>query len=229
MNSTLISGVEYLLTTANVPLALFCFIMAGFQLRGEGGINFDANGSFFRWMAWGAVLLTLPDIVIWLTNEGLGPPGGLTFPTGAPTVYTEPLSRAIGAFVNDVVLARLVPVMAGALVIKALADSAEGHTPLPSIFSAIFLLGISGFWVSAQGWVVSGSAYGTTDFLSSLLDWAMTTVCPILGIICIYGAILEYVKGGRWIQFSVTGVAFLAVGGIWTLVQSWVGVAGIKI
>lgn len=229
MNSTLLSGVEYLLTTANVPLALFCFIMAGFQLRGEGGINFDANGSFFRWMAWGAVLLTLPDIAIWLTGEGVGKLGGISFPAGAGTVYTLPLSRALTDFVYNIVLARLVPVMAGALVIKALADSAEGHTPLPSIFSAIFLLGISGFWATAQGWVASGSAYGTTDFLSSLLAWAMTTVCPILGVICIYGAIIEYVKGGRWIQFGVTGVAFLAVGGIWTLVQSWVGVTGIKI
>ena len=220
----LLNAIYYVLTTANLPLALFCFVMAGFQLRAEGGINFDANGSFFRWIMWGAIMATVPEVFSWLGAEGVIPATNMGGLTGASAGYTQVLSRAISDFVNTVILDRLVPIMAGALVIKALLDAAEGHSPLPSIFAAIFLLGVNGIWATAETNWLKTDQYATTEFLEGMLNWAMVSVCPVLGVMCLYTAILQYVKRSEWVTLALVGVAFLGIGGIWSLIQGWVGV-----
>jgi hypothetical protein len=226
MSTPLLNTIFTILTTANVPLAILCFIMAGMQLRGEGGINYDANGGFFRWIAWGAVMLTIAPIMSWLSAEGITAAGNLGGLAGARSLqpYGSSIVPALTDFVNNVLVARLVPVVAGALVLKALLDSSEGHSPIPSIVSSLFLLGISGFATMAQGWV-AGDQYATTELLQSMLNWAMTSVSPVIGVICIYGAIIQYVRRKDWATAVFVGIAFLGVSGIWTLVKGWVGVS----
>jgi hypothetical protein len=224
MNTPLFNTIYGVLTQANLPLSLFCFVMAGFHLRAEGGVNYDANGGFFKWMAWGALMLTLTQAIGWLGSEGITAAtnnGGLS-PATQP--YASTIVKVLTDFVNVILVQKLVPVVAGALVLKALLDTSEGHSPIPSIISAIFLLGISGFYTSVELMAQSDN-YATTELLSSILNWAMTQVCPIFGVLAIYGSIIQYVRGKDWLTTGLTGMAFLSVAGIWQLVQSWVGVS----
>lgn len=221
MNSTpLFASLIGALFTLATPAALGCFILAGFALRGEGGINFDANGSFFRWITWGAIFLTLPGIVLWLQSQGLA--GGLSIQNGSTSAYAQPVVLAMTSF-SQLVLNKLVPVMAGALVLKAMLDSAEGHSPIPSIISALFLLGISGFLTLAQSWNDSSSS-STFNLLQNMLNWAMTSVSPVVGGLCVYGAIFQYLRGKAWVTTAATGIAFLTITSIWALVKHFAGV-----
>jgi hypothetical protein len=57
-----VSEISGMLVTLLPVAALGAIVLAGLRLRGEGGINYDAGGSFFKWLFWGALLLTLPAI-----------------------------------------------------------------------------------------------------------------------------------------------------------------------
>jgi hypothetical protein len=201
-------------------MALFCFVMAGFQLREEGGVNFSSNGGFFKWILWGAVFLTLTGIFAWLTAEF----PGVTFGTGgyAPD-YTWHIQTAVTDFVFNVLRDRVVPVVAGALVLKALLDTGEGRSPFPSIIAALFLLGVGGFFTQAQGWN-DKSQYATADLLKSMLNWAMNSVAPVLGAMAIYGAIVQFVRKQEWVMYVVVGAGLLIVPALWALIQKWAGV-----
>jgi hypothetical protein len=124
----------------------------------------------------------------------------------------------------NVVRDRIVPVVAGALVLKSLLDAGEGHSPFPSIISALFLLGIGGFFIQVEGWN-TGSQYATADILKSMLGWAMTSVAPVLGAMTIYGGIVQFVRRQAWVVYAFVGAGFLAVPALWSLVQSWAGVS----
>ncbi len=210
------------LMAVKVPLALMCFVAAGLQLRAEGGVNYDANGGFFKWLSWGAVLLTLPQIMSWLSQEGFVGLSGLN--ASATSVYTQLMIQAVSDFAYNVIEARLVPIIAGSLVLKGLLDAAEGHSPLPSIISALFLLGISGFFLYVQN-LSDTTPYATVDLLGGILTWAMTSVAPMMGVICIYGAILQFLQAKQWGTLLFVGMGFMSITGIWSLVQSWAGVS----
>jgi hypothetical protein len=116
-----------------------------------------------------------------------------------------------------------VPVIAGALVLKSLLDTGEGHSPFPSIISALFLLGVGGFFTQAQGWN-DGTEYATSNILKSMLNWAMTSVAPVLGAMSIYGAIVQFVRKQNWSIYVIVGGGLLMVPVLWTLIQKWAGV-----
>jgi hypothetical protein len=223
MNTPLFNTIYSVLIQANLPLSLFCFVMAAFQLRAEGGVNYDANGGFFKWMAWGALMLTLQQAIRWLGSEGISAATNLGGMSTASQPYASAIIKVLTDFVNVILVQKLVPVMAGALVLKALLDTSEGRTPIPSIISAMFLLGISGFFTTVELMEQSDN-FATTELLSSILNWAMTQVCPIFGVLSIYGGIIQYVRGKDWLTSGITGIAFLSISGIWQMVQSWVGV-----
>ena len=216
----LFNALYSLLLTCATPLALFCFVMAGFQLREEGGTNFSSNGGFFRWILWGAVFLTLTGIFAWLSAEGFG---GAFGASGATAPYTATIASAVQDFVYNVLRDRIVPVIAGALVLKSLLDTGEGRSPFPSIISALFLLGVGGFFTQAQGWN-DGSEYATSNMLKSMLNWAMTSVAPVLGAMSIYGAIVQFVRKQNWSIYVIVGGGLLMVPALWALIQQWAGV-----
>jgi hypothetical protein len=219
---TLISAIYSLLLACAVPVALFCFVMAGFQLRQEGGSNFSAQGGFFKWLTWGAIFLTLTGIFAWLTAQGFN--GGVFGTTGTSTAYTALIQKAVTSFIYDILRDRIAPLIAGALVLKALLDTGEGKSPFPSIISALFILGVGGFFTLANTSWNDGSQYATSNMLKNMLTWAMGSVAPVLGAMAIYGAIVQFVRKESWAIYLIVGGCLLMVPALWSLVQKWAGV-----
>ena len=212
-----------LLMTLAIPASLTAFVLAGMKLRNEGGVNYQASGGFLKWIFWGALLLTLPGVSMWLVQETV--PGASQLVIGAPsTPYTNGIGKVTGDFVDNVLVAHLVPVIAAALVFKALLDQSQGTSPLGSIVAAMFLLGIQGIYKLATGsWMTSG-AYSTTDLLMNAFNYAAGTISPIVGGLAVSAGILAYVQHKPWKSFVVTGIGFLCATGLWALVKSWTGV-----
>src|ERR1700674_4648780 len=120
-----------------VPVAICTMVLAGIALRQEGGVNFQAGGRFQRWALWSVILLTLPQFLSWFAAQGISMPaqgGNISSP------WVTSVEGSITSFVSNVVVARLVPILAAFCVLKAALDGAEGHNPLGSIIAAILLL-----------------------------------------------------------------------------------------
>lgn len=209
--------------TLAIPASLAAFVLAGMKLRNEGGVNYQASGGFLKWLFWGSLLLTLPGISAWLVQETV--PGAAQLVSAGPsTPYTNGINRVAGDFVNDVLISHLVPVIAAALVFKALLDHSQGTNPLASIVAAMFLLGIQGIYKLATGsWMTSG-AYGTTDLLMNAFNYAAGTISPIVGGLAISAGILAFVQHKEWKSCVASGIGFLCATGLWALVKSWTGV-----
>src|SRR5882762_10799270 len=146
-----------------VPAAICTMVLAGIALRQEGGVNFQAGGRFQRWALWSVILLTLPQFLSWFAAQGISlpPQGG-----NISSAWVTSVETSFNDFVTNVVVARLVPVLAAFCVLKAALDAAEGHSPLASIIAAIFLLSAPGTVKLMQGWN-SGGEFATTDMLTS--------------------------------------------------------------
>ena len=212
-----------LLITLAIPASLVSFVIAGMKLRNEGGVNYQAGGGFLKWLFWGALLLTIPGWSTWLVKENVTAAAQLTM--GSPsTAYTDGIGKLLGDFVDDMLVAHVVPVIAASLVFKALLDLSQGTSPTGSIVSALFLLGIQGVYTLATGsWMKTG-AYGTTDLLMNAFNYATGTLSPIIGAIAVSAGILAYVQRKPWKGLMASGLGFLCAAGLWALVQSWAGV-----
>ena len=157
-----VSEISGFMVTLLPVAALGAFVLAGLRLRGEGGTNYHSAGGFFKWLFWGALLLTLPAVFS-ATIPGLfsGGPSPVP-PSGAGTgtfgAVATSLTTGITSFVTNVLVGRIVPLMAAALCFKSILDSSEGHSPLPSIISALFVLGAQAFWTLAKSWSTSSSS-----------------------------------------------------------------------
>src|ERR1700687_3235116 len=105
-----------LLFNMAVPAAICTMVLAGIALRQEGGVNFQVGGRFQRWALWSVILLTLPQFLSWFAAQGISMPprgGNINSPwvTSVETSFT--------GFVSNVVVARLIPVLAAFFVVKA--------------------------------------------------------------------------------------------------------------
>jgi hypothetical protein len=212
-----------LLMTVAVPASLAAFVLAGMKLRNEGGVNYQASGGFLKWLFWGALLLTLPGVSMWLVQESVPGAGNLVL-GGPSTPYTNGINHVVNDFVDEVLVSHIVPVIAAALVFKALLDLSQGVNPLASIVAAMFLLGIQGIYkVATDSWLTSG-AYSTTDFLMGAFNYVAGTISPMVGGLAISAGILAFVQHKQWKVFVASGIGFLSVSGLWALVKSWTGV-----
>lgn len=216
----IIQAIYGLLLAAGPPLSLGCFVMAGLKLREEGGINFHAGRGFTKWLFWAAIFLTLPGIAAFVNHAGVYVPASLT-PTQAP--YTSGIENALSVFINSYLVGRIVPILAALLLFKALMDHSEGHSPIPSIVSAMFLLSVEGIYHLAQGWA-TGSPYATADLLWSMSSYLFSVISPIVGALCIVGAIINYIRNRDWAHLVFSGLGFLTIWGLWALLQRFVGV-----
>ena len=212
-----------LLMTLAIPASLAAFVLAGMKLRNEGGVNYQAGGGFLKWLFWGSLLLTLPGVSAWLVQETV--PGASQLALGGvSTPYTNGINKVAGDFVDDVLIGHIVPVVAAALIFKALLDQSQGTNPLASIVAGMFLLGIEGIYSLAAGnWRPSG-AYSTTDLLMNAFNYAAGTISPIVGGLAVSAGILAFVQHKEWKSFVATGIGFLCATGLWALVKSWTGV-----
>jgi hypothetical protein len=124
-----------------VPAAICTMVLAGIALRQEGGVNFQTGGKFLRWVLWSVILLTLPQFLSWFAAQGITMPaqGG-----GISSSWIASLQTTFSGFVSNIVVAKLIPVLAAFCVLKAALDAAEGQSPLASIIAGLFLLSVSG-------------------------------------------------------------------------------------
>lgn len=208
-----------LLFDMTVPAAICTMVLAGVALRQEGGVNFQAGGRFQRWALWSVILLTLPQLLSWFAAQGIAMPpqsGNISSP------WVASVETAFRGFVSNVVVARLIPVLAAFCVLKAGLDAAEGHSPLGSIIAAIFLLSASGTVQLMQSWN-SGGEFATADMLTSAWNFLAGTILPEAAGLAVVGAIFNYARHRPFMPLVGSGLAFLSVSAIWKLVQAMVG------
>ena len=202
-----------------VPAAICTMVLAGIALRQEGGVNFQTGGRFQRWVLWSVILLTLPQFLSWFAAQGITMPaqGG-----GIGSAWVASLQTSFSGFVSNVVVAKLIPVLAAFCVLKAALDAADGQSPLPSVIAGIFLLSVSGTVQLMQSWN-SGSEFATTDMLTSAWNFLAGTILPEAAGLAIVGAIFNYARHRPFMPLVGSGLAFLSVSAIWQLIQAMAG------
>jgi hypothetical protein len=202
-----------------VPTALCTLVLAGMALRQEGGVNFEAGGRFQRWVLWSAILLTVPQLLSWFAAQGINLPPQAA---GVSSPWLRAMETSFRSFVSDFIVARLVPVLAAFLVLKAALDAAQGKNPLASVIPAMFLLGASSTVQLMQGWN-SGSTFATTDLLASLWNYLAGTILPLAAGLAVVGAIINYARHKPFVSMIAAALAFLSASALWRLVQVMVG------
>ncbi len=202
-----------------IPAAICTMVLAGIALRQEGGVNFQTGGRFQRWVLWSVILLTLPQFLSWFAAQGITMPaqGG-----GIGSAWVASLQTSFSGFVSNVVVAKLIPVLAAFCVLKAALDAAEGQSPLASIIAGLFLLSVSGTVQLMQSWN-SGSEFATTDMLTSAWNFLAGTILPEAAGLAIVGAIFNYARHRPFMPLVGSGLAFLSVSAIWQLVRAMAG------
>jgi hypothetical protein len=202
-----------------VPAAICTMVLAGIALRQEGSVNFQTGGKFQRWVLWSVILLTLPQFLSWFAAQGITMPaqGG-----GIGSAWVASLQTSFSGFVSNIVVAKLIPVLAAFCVLKAALDAAEGQSPLPSVIAGIFLLCVSGTVQLMQSWN-SGSEFATTDMLTSAWNFLAGTILPEAAGLAIVGAIFNYARHRPFMPLVGSGLAFLSVSAIWQLIQAMAG------
>lgn len=205
-----------LLLNLAVPAAFCTLAAAGVNLRHEGGTNFHVNGRVGRWVLWTVVFLTLPQLLSWIAAQGI------TVPSGSGSVGTPWLTSVqavLTNFVNQIVIAKFVPIVAAYFVLKATLDGAAGENPLASIVAALFLMSLSATVQLLQGWN-SGGQYATTDMLSSLWNYIVGQIMPAAAGLACVGAVINFVRHRPWTRLVFAAISFLSVSGLLTLFRA---------
>jgi hypothetical protein len=199
-----------------VPAAFCTLAAAGVNLRHEGGTNFHVNGRVGKWILWTVVLLTLPQLLSWVAAQGI------TVPSGSGSVGTSWLASmetVFKSFVAQIVVAKLVPIIAAYFVLKATLDGAAGENPLASIVAALFLMSLSATVQMMQGWN-SGGQYAATDMLSSLWNYIVGQIMPAAAGLACVGAVINFVRHRPWTRMIFAAISFLCVSGLLSLFQA---------
>ena len=196
------------------PAALLCLVLAGIALRRDGGRNFSIGGGFSRWMFWGVVFLTLPQLMSWF--PALGVPAVL--PGGAITTgWMASIVSGATSFVTLFVVNQLATVMAAFFVLRAVLDVAEGHSALGSIITAMFLLAVPSTAALLRGWN-SGSPVATSDMLAALWTYVVSRILPMAAGLAVVGAIWNFWQNRPWMRFAGCAGGFLTVAALWQLI-----------
>jgi hypothetical protein len=105
-----------------VPVAICTMVLAGMALRQEGGVNFETGGRFQRWALWSVIMLTLPQFLSWFAAQGISmpPQGG-----NISSAWVNSVETSFTGFVSNVVVVRLIPVLAAFCILKAALDAGE--------------------------------------------------------------------------------------------------------
>ncbi|SNS40272.1 hypothetical protein SAMN05421770_101826 [Granulicella rosea] len=199
-----------------IPAAFCTLAAAGVSLRHEGGTNFHVGGRTGKWVLWTVILLTLPQLLSWVAAQGV------TVPSASGTVGTTWLASmetVLKNFVNQIVVAKLVPILAAYFVLKATLDGAAGESPIGSIVAALFLMSLSATMQLLQGWN-SGGQYATTDMLTSLWNYVAGQVLPAAAGLACVGAVINFVQRRPWTRLVFAAISFLSVSGLLTLFRA---------
>jgi hypothetical protein len=202
-----------LLLDLAVPAAFCTLTAAGVSLRHEGGVNSGRTG---KWILWTVILLTLPQLLSWVAAQGI------TVASGNGTVSTSWLAtmeNLIKNFVNQIVVAKLVPILAAYFVLKAALDMAGSENPLASIVSALFLMSLSATMQLLQGWN-DGTQYATTDMLASLWNYIVGQIMPAAAGLACVGAVANLARHRPWTRLVFAAISFLSVSGLLSLFKA---------
>ncbi len=205
-----------LLLDLATPAAFCTLAAAGVSLRHEGGINFHVNGRTGKWILWTVILLTLQQFLSWIAAQGVNVPSA----SGSiGTSWLASIETVFRNFVSQIVVAKLVPVLAAYFVLKATLDGAAGESPLGSIMAALFLMSLSGTMQLFQGWN-SGGQYAMTDMLTSLWNYLAGQILPAAAGLACVGAVMNYVRHRPWTRLVLAAVSFLSVSGLLALFRA---------
>ncbi len=197
--------------------ALLCRVLAGISLRHEtGGVNFAIGGGFTKWMFWAVIFVTLPGLLIWFSSSGVSVPslGG-----GISSAWLSSFETSVSSFVQNLVMARMVLVLAAFMGLRAILDMAEGESPLPSVLAAFFLLGVQTTYTLLQQYN-SGTQYAITDVLASLWTYLASVIMPTAAGLGIFAAIIKFALGKPAMRLVGVSLALLCVSGLWALLQA---------
>jgi hypothetical protein len=196
-------------------MALVCLVLAGIALRLEGGSTFSIGGSFTRWMFWSVLMVTLPQLLLWFSFFGLPLPlsGG-----AIGTSWLAGIHDDVSTFVSSFIVARLTIVLAAYSVIRAILDTSHGRYPLPSILTAMFLLGIPAT-SDLLSRLETGSRFAAVDVLDGLWNYLAGEIMPAAAGLAVIGAILNFVAHRPAMRLIGAALGFLTVSAIWRLVQ----------
>ena len=205
-----------LLLDLAAPAAFCTLAAAGVSLRPEGGINFPVNGRTGKWIMWTVVLLTLPELLSWIAAQGINIPSGSG---SVGTSWLASMETVFTNFVSQIVVAKLVPVLAAYFVLKATLDGATGENPLGSVVAALFLMSLSATMQLFQGWN-SGGEYAMTDMLTSLWNYIVGQIMPAAAGLACVGAVINFVRHRPWTRLVFAAISFLCVSGLLSLFRA---------
>jgi hypothetical protein len=191
-----------LLLDLAAPAAFCTLAAAGVSLRHEGGINFHVNGRTGKWIMWTVVLLTLPELLSWIAAQGINIPSGSG---SVGTSWLASMEAVFKNFVSQIVVAKLVPVLAAYFVLKATLDGATGENPLGSVVAALFLMSLSATM---------------TDMLTSLWNYIVGQIMPAAAGLACVGAVINFVRHRPWTRLVFAAISFLCVSGLLSLFKA---------
>lgn len=193
--------------------AVLSIVLAGLALRSQGA-SIAIGGNFAKWMMWAVVFITLGPLLSWLSSFGIGG----TLPSGAITTsWLSSFESDVSTFVTNFVVGRLITTLAAYSVLRAILETAQGGHPLPSILSAMFLLGTQATLALMQGYN-SGTQFATADVLDSAWNYLAGTIMPIAAGLAVIGAVFNFAIRRPAARLIAVALALLSVSGIWKLV-----------
>ena len=196
-------------------MTLVCLVLAGIALRMEGGSTFVIGGGFTKWILWGIIMLTLPQLLLWFNFFGLPVPST----AGAiGTSWLAGMRTDVATFINDFIISRLTIVVAAYFVVRAVLDAAHGNHPLASIVAAMFFLAIP-TTASLIATLQTGTRFAAVDVLDGLWNYLAGRIMPAAAGLAVIGSIFNFVTHRPAMRLIAAALGFLTVSALWRLVQ----------
>ena len=211
----ILADVVRLLVQLLPAMALLSLVVAGIALRLEGGSTFVIGGGFTKWIMWGIIMLTLPQLLLWFGFFGLPVPST----AGAiGTNWLAGIRNDVSAFIDSFIIGRLTIVLAAYFVVRAVLDAAHGDHPLASVLTAMFLLAIP-TTANLISNLQTGTRFAAVDVLDGLWNYLAGRIMPAAAGLAVIGAIFNFVTHRPAMRLIAASLGCLTVSALWRLVQ----------
>jgi hypothetical protein len=210
----MLNDIVRLLIQLAPAMALVTLLLAGIALRLEGGSAFMIGGGFTKWMFWAILFVALPQLLLWFSFFGVPTP---VANGNVGTSWIAAIRDDVTTFINDFVIGRLLITVAAYFVIRAVLDAAQGHHPLPSILTAMFLLATpaTATLMTSLG---TSTRFAAADIMDGLWNYLAGRVMPIAAGLAIIGSIFNFVTNRPAMRLIACALGFLTVSALWRLV-----------
>jgi len=195
-------------------MALLSLLLAGINLRLEGGSTFTIGGGFTKWMFWAIVMVTLPELLLWFNFFGV-PTAAST--GGIGTTWIAGLRDDVTTFVNSFVISHLAVVLAAFFVVRAILDATQGSSPLRSILTAMFILAIPAT-ANLLIELKCNTRFSTLHVMDGLWNYLAGRIMPVAAGLAVIGAIFNFITHRPALRLIACALGFLTVSAVWKLV-----------